>query len=60
MIKEEYFTEEENEENATIEDYFKNVINRPNVQVELLTEVLTESIAKDQGVNTDSIDQQKV
>jgi hypothetical protein len=37
MIKEEYFTEEENEDNATIEDYFKNVINRPNVQVELLT-----------------------
>jgi hypothetical protein len=32
LIKDEYFTDEDDNRNA-IEHYFKNVINRPNVQI---------------------------
>jgi hypothetical protein len=37
MIREEYFVEDEQQDHASIEDYFRTIINQPNVQTALLT-----------------------
>lgn len=40
-----------------IEDYFKNIINRPNIKMELVNQCEPTILHKDKGINTQFIDE---
>lgn len=55
FIKEEYFTDDE-ENIATIEDYFKTIVNKSNIKMELLNEDVARVCFKEKGINTEKIE----
>ena len=52
MLKDEYFTDEDDIP-SKIDQYFRNVINRSNVQIELLNEQQAPKGTKDKATNTE-------
>lgn len=55
FIKEEYFTDDE-ENIASIEDYFKTIVNKSNIKMELLNEDVGRVCFKEKGINTEKVE----
>ena len=55
FIKEEYFTDDE-ENIASIEDYFKTIVNKSNIKMELLNEDVAHVCFKEKGMNTEKVE----